>query len=209
LQDRIEAVLRRYRTDSDTYKYFYGQPYQGLALAGVFGDRVCDDRFDDYEFRKFIKPNDRILDIGCNCGFMAILAAYRIGCRAEGIDINKYMTEIGGLVAEHLRIADLVKLHAGKLQEYRPDEPFDVVLSFATHWTDDENYRVGLDEHMQRMASYLRPGGTLMFESHMADVGKPEFYAAMDAAKSTLHFDGIYKMVDSGQREFYIMTRRD
>lgn len=208
LLSRIEEVLERYRADRDVYKYFYGHPYQGLALAGVFGDRVCDYRFDDYELRKFISPTDRVLDIGCNCGFMAILASYRTGCISHGIDINSYMIEIGRLVAAHLRIQELVSLEAGRLEHHSPERTYNVVLSFATHWTDDKNYRVILNEHMARMASFLLPGGILVFETHCNDVGQPEFYAALEESKAQFSFDGLYKRTDSGTRELYIMRKR-
>lgn len=207
LQEKVNEVLARYRADESAFKYFFGQPYQGLAIAGVFGDRLTDYRFDDYDLRKFIKAGDRILDIGCNCGFIGILASYRTGCHATGIDINPYMIEIGNLVANHLRLDDLVDLHAGRLQDFKPERPFDVVLSFATHWTDDNNYRVSIEDHMERMASYLRSGGTLVFETHCNDVGHAEFYEALERAKQWFSFDGLYKKTDNDTRELYVMRR--
>jgi SAM-dependent methyltransferase len=207
LQERVGAVLERYRQDASAYKYFYGQPYQGLGIAGVFGDRMSDYRFDDYELRKFIREGDRLLDIGCNCGFIAVIASYRTGCHSTGIDINPYMVEIGKLAAEHLRISHLVDLKAGRLQDFAPGPSFDVVLSFATHWTDDNNYRVSIDDHMSRMAGYLRPGGKLVFETHCNDVGNAEFYAALESVKDRFAFDGLYKRTDNGRRELYVMTR--
>lgn len=208
LQRKIDDVLRRYKADAASFKYFHDLPYQGLAIAGVLGDRMSDYRFDDYELRRWIKPNESVLDIGCNCGFIAVLAAYRIGASAHGIDINPYMIEVGQLVAKHLRVDDSVHLSAGNLVEYRPPAPFDTVLSFATHWTDDHNYRVSIVDHMERMASLLRPGGTLVFETHCNDVGSAEFYEGMASVKDRLfRFDGVYKKTDAGTRELYIMQR--
>ena len=207
LQQKIEGVLVRYRADPASYKYFHALPYQGLAIAGVLGDRMSDYRFDEYDLRKWIKASDSILDVGCNCGSMAILSSYRTGCRSRGIDINPYMIEIGRLVAEHLRVAELVTLEAGRLQSYLSAEKFDVVLSFATHWTDDNNYRVTIEEHMDRMASYLKDGGTLVFETHCNDVGREEFYAAMAKVRNRFDFDGCYKKTDVGTRELYIMQK--
>lgn len=207
LQSKVSGVLARYQSDEKTYKYFYGQPYQGLGIAGIFGDRGTDYRFDDYELRDLVGKDDHLLDIGCNCGFIAVLTTYRTGCRSTGIDINPYMVEIGTLVAQHLRIADLVDLKAGKLQDFAPGPVHDVVLSFATHWTDDQNYRVSVDDHMNRMSSYLKPGGRLIFESHCNDVGNAEFYAALEAVRDRFKFDGIYKKTDAGTRELYVMTK--
>lgn len=207
LHREIDAILDRYRADKEAYKYFYGYPYQGLAIANVWGDRICDYRFDDYELRRWIKASDTILDIGCNCGFMAVLASYRIGCRSFGVDINPYMIEIGMAVARHLHVDELVQLDASNLKTFSIP-PVDCVLSFATHWTDDNNYRVGLGDHMKRMAGYLRPGGTLVFETHCADVGRSEFYAEMEQAKALFDFDGMHKRTDAGTRELYIMRKR-
>jgi SAM-dependent methyltransferase len=206
LHRQIGDILTRYRADPAAYKYFYGHPYQGMSIANVWGDRICDYRFDDYELRKWIKPTDTILDIGCNCGFMAVLASYRIGCRSFGVDINPHMIEIGRAVAKHLRVNDLVQLDAGNLKAFSIP-PVDCVMSFATHWTDDNNYRVSLGDHMTKMASYLRPGGTLIFETHCADVGRAEFYAEMEQAKALFSFDGMHKRTDAGTRELYIMRK--
>ncbi len=207
LQHKVADVLARYQADPTAYKYFYGQPYQGLGIAGIFGDRLTDYRFDEYELRKFVRSGDRVLDIGCNCGFISVVCSYRTGCHSTGIDINPYMIEIGSLAAEHLRVADLVDLKAGRLQDFSPGPVFDVVLSFATHWTDDNNYRVSLDDHMGRMASYLKSGGLLIFETHCNDVGNAEFYAALDAVRDRFSFEKLYKRTDSDTRELYVMKR--
>ncbi|WP_377845049.1 class I SAM-dependent methyltransferase [Bosea sp. UC22_33] len=207
LNAAINDTLRRQAQEYKSYTYFNGYPYQGLGLLNVFGDRLADPRFDEYELRKFISEKDNILDIGCSCGFIALMAAYRTGCRAHGIDINPYMIEIGRLCADHLNVGSLVSLEAVRIQEYTAKEPFTVVLSFATHWTDDENYRVSIRDHMQRMHSYLAPGGLLLFETHAADPGQAEFYAAMETVRDLFSWDGVFKKTESGLREFYVMRK--
>lgn len=204
---RIEEVLSRYRNDDASFKYFHGSPYQGLGILGIFGDRVCDYRFDDYELGKFIKSGDKVLDIGCNCGFLTILASYRTGCEGHGIDINPYMIEIGQIAAEHLRLSGRVHLRATRIEDYQPTALFDVVMSFATHWTDDKNYRVTIRAHMERMAALLKPNGTLIFETHCNDLNSPEFRTAMSELGDLFAFDGLYKKTDSDTRELYIMKR--
>lgn len=207
LNDKIEEVLKEYREDENSYKYFYGFPYQALGMAGAFGDRVCDFRFDAYELKKFINSTHKVLDIGCNCGYMGILASYRTGCKSYGIDINPYMIRIGNIVADFLKVADLVSLSETDVKSYKADETFDVVLSFATHWTDDGNYRVSIGEHMGRMHDLLRDNGILIFETHCNDLESPEFYAAMECEKERYSFDGFHKKTDSGTRELYVMKK--
>ena len=207
LHQKVNAVLARQRRDYASYMYFYGQPYQSLGILDIFGERPSEERFDIYGLKDIVTKEDTILDIGCNCGFMGIITAYRTGCRVEGIDINPYMIEIGQLCADYLRLSDRVSLKAQRFQEYSGAGKFSVVFSFATHWTDDENYRVDLVEHLSKIHSFLQPGGTLVFESHAADVGVPEFYASLERVRHLFSWDGIHCNVDSDTRELYIMKR--
>jgi hypothetical protein len=117
------------------------------------------------------------------------------------------MIEIGQIAADHLHLSDRVHLFATRIEDYQPSSLFDVVMSFATHWTDDENYRVTIRAHMEKMASFLKPSGTLIFETHCNDVGSPEFEAALKEIGDLFQFDGLYKKTDSDTRELYIMKR--
>lgn len=206
LHTRIAAILERQRKEYGSYYYFYGHPYQALGILGVYGERSTEERFDAYGLRELVGPDDRILDIGCNCGFMALYTSFRTGCHAEGIDINPYMIEIGQQCANFLRIADRVSLAATRIQEYSAPQRFSAVLSFATHWTDDENYRVPLREHFERCASYLAPGGKLIFETHANDVGNAAFYEAIDTFSDLFSLE-LKRDTDRGTRHLYVFRR--
>lgn len=208
LHKEIADILERQRKDYPHYSYFYGHPYQSLGILGIFGERPSDERFDSYGLAKHIGPDDVVLDIGCNCGFVSIVTAYRTGCRVVGVDINPYMIEIGRVVARYLKVDDRVELKAGKFQDMVPNRKFSVVFSFATHWTDDRNYRVELLHHLKRISDFLCDRGLLVFESHAADVGSEEFYKSMEAARSMFDYDGRTAYVDNGTRELYLMRKR-
>lgn len=208
LHAKIRDILSRQKKQYEHYSYFDGQPYQSLAMLGIFGERPSEERFVKYGLSEIIDRQDRILDIGCNCGFMAIVTAYRTGCNAVGIDINPYMIEIGNAVVRYLGLESKVDLRAGRFQDYTSDSKFSVVFSFATHWTDDGNYRVGLSEHFARIAALLNDSGVLVFETHSADVGQKKFYDALQEARSIFEFDGKAGVVENGTREFYVMRKR-
>lgn len=206
LHAKVRDILIRQRVDYGKYYYFYGYPYQALAILGIYGERSTEERFDAYELGTLVTANDRVFDLGTNCGFVALYTALRTGCYAEGIDINPYMIEIGNECAKYLRIHDRVKLHATKIQDFTLEKPYSIVFSFATHWTDDENYRVPLREHFERCASYLEKGGRLLFETHSADVGNAEFYAAIET------FDDLFTLeskrdTDRGTRHLYLFRK--
>jgi SAM-dependent methyltransferase len=206
LHRRIDVVLKRQRKEYGDYYYFYGQPYQALGILGVYGERPTEERFEAYGLRDLIKPEDRVLDIGCNCGFVALYTSYRTGCKADGIDINPYMIQIGNLCAGYLRISDRVKLSAVRIQDFAAHAQYSVLFSFATHWTDDENYRVPLREHFERCAAYLQPGGLLVFETHAADVGNAAFYQAI-ATFSDLFRVESKRDSDRGTRHLYLFRK--
>lgn len=206
LHRKIRRELAMQRRDYDSYSYFHGYPYQALAILDVFGERGTEERFDAYGLADLVRPEDRLLDIGCNCGFMALYAAFRTGCRADGIDINPYMIRIGQHCTEFLQLQDRVKLVAQPFQDYRPAQVYTVVLSFATHWTDDRNYRVRLQDHLLRIHGMMANGGLLVFESHSADVGNAEFYAALEEMRAHFSWEGR-RLMAKGTRELYLMRR--
>lgn len=206
LHRKIRRELAMQRREYDSYSYFHGYPYQALAILDVFGERGTEERFDAYGLADLVRPEDRLLDIGCNCGFMSLYTAFRTGCSADGIDINPYMIRIGLHCTEFLQLQDRVKLVAQPFQDYKPAQAYTVVLSFATHWTDDRNYRVRLQDHLLRIHGMMADGGLLVFESHSADVGNAEFYAALEEMRTHFSWEGR-RLMAKGTRELYLMRR--
>lgn len=206
LHAEIDRVLDRQRIEYPHHAYFSGYPYQSLGILSIYGERPTEERFDGYKLAELIKPTDRILDIGCNCGFMTLYTAFRTGCSAVGIDINPYMIEIGRLCTDFLNLPK-VKLIAERFQDYQPDEKFTVVFSFATHWTDDANYRVPLQTHLVAIHKLLEDGGLLVFETHCADVGNAAFREALETMRDHFDWDG-FTLSDNGTRELYLMRHR-
>lgn len=206
LHKKIRHELDLQRQEYESYSYFHGYPYQSLSILQVFGERGTEERFDAYDLATLIKTSDHVLDIGCNCGFMAIYSSFRTGCSADGIDINPYMIRVGQYCAEFLNISQRVKLIAQSFLQYKPERLYSVVLSFATHWTDDQNYRVRLQDHLLRIHAMTEPGGLLIFESHSADVDNPEFYSALEEMRNHFSWDGC-RSVARGTRELYLMRQ--
>jgi SAM-dependent methyltransferase len=204
LHKKIRHELDLQRQEYESYSYFHGYPYQSLGILQVFGERGTEERFDAYDLATLIKTGDHVLDIGCNCGFMAIYSSFRTGCSADGIDINPYMIRVGQYCAEYLKLDQRVKLIAQSFLDYKPERLYSVVLSFATHWTDDENYRVRLQDHLLRIHAMMETGGLLIFESHSADVGNREFYSALEEMRGHFSWDGC-RSIARGTRELYLM----
>lgn len=207
LHRNINVQIEKQRKEYKSYRYFLGYPYQSLAILGIYGDRSTEDRFESYGLINLVDKEDCILDIGCNCGFMGIYTAFRTGCKVDGIDINPYMIKIGELCAKYLGLERHVNLKSGLFQDFDAEKKYSVVFSFATHWTDDENYRIGLEKHLMKIYELLKPEGKLIFESHSADVGNNEFYETMEKVKT--YYEWSNKLVlENGTRELYVMVRK-
>ena len=206
LHKKIHTILQRQKNEYEHYAYFGGYPYQSLGILGIYGERASEERFDYYGLKDVVKKNDTVLDIGCNCGFMSILTTYRTGAHCYGIDINPYMTDIGMECAKFLKIADKVVLEGKRFQDIDMSRRFNVIYSFATHWTDDGNYRVGIEEHLLKIHALLDTDGTLVFETHCSDVGEKSFYETMNDMKKYFSWDG-FKTTDNNMRELYVMKK--
>lgn len=206
LQNDIAKVIKNQKKEYEHYSYFYDYPYQGLAILGVFGERSTEERFEAYKLKDYISQDDRILDIGCNCGFMGVYTSFRTGCAIDGIDINPYAIQIGNLCKEFLKL-DKVNLKTCRVQDFTVSTKYTGIFSFATHWTDDKNYRVQLSDHFALIYSMLDKNGVLFFESHSADVGQQSFYEEIE--KLTPIFETIYKAdTDNGSRHYYVFKKR-
>lgn len=206
MQQRVSAAVRGQREKYPNFTYAHGVPYQSLDIANVFGVRESEIRYQNYGLDKLLKSTDRILDIGASCGFISILAAYRTGCRADCVEHNRFMTEIGAAVADYLHVADKVKFVPERFQDWRADISYSVIFSFAAHWTDDEGLRPDFPKHMEKLHELLEAGGYVVFESHTADVGNPEFYGKMEAIRDLFDWSGS-KLLDYNRRELFILRR--
>ncbi len=110
-------------------------------------------------------PGDRLLDIGCGWGTMAIHAATTYGARCVGVTLSEPQARYATERARRAGVGDLVEF---RVQDYRDvrDGPYDAVSS------------IGMSEHVGRRAlgrytqvafDLLRPGGR--FLNHA--IGRP------------------------------------
>jgi cyclopropane-fatty-acyl-phospholipid synthase len=105
-----------------------------------------------------LRPGDRLLDVGCGWGTLAMHAARRFGARVVGVTISEQQAALARQRVEAAGLGDVVDI---RLSDYRDvtDGTFDAVSS------------IGMFEHVgrRRMTEYLgilhgllRPGGRLL-----------------------------------------------
>ncbi len=160
---RINELLLEANESWGSYDYGEGYFYQGLKSIGITGLRDTEARVESMGLKKLVEGKS-VLDIGCNSGFMS-LALAETAQRVVGFDINPYFVDIGRVAAEYLQ-ADNVELSGSSFEDFQSGEKFDVVLSLANHSTYDGNTRQSLEDYFRRCSRLMKPGGTLVFESH-------------------------------------------
>jgi cyclopropane-fatty-acyl-phospholipid synthase len=105
-----------------------------------------------------LQPGERLLDIGCGWGTLAIHAAEHFGVNVVGVTLSGAQAELAAKRAAEAGVADRVEI---RVQDERDvdDGPYDAVSS------------IGMFEHVgaSRLAEYfghlyalLRPGGRLL-----------------------------------------------
>ncbi|MEI6135160.1 MAG: class I SAM-dependent methyltransferase [Desulfomonile sp.] len=74
-----------------------------------------------------VEKNDRVLDVGCGTGSATVVAAPRAK-EVVGIDLSPHMIELAEDKARKKCISNTC-LFASSVEDYRPDEAFDKVIS--------------------------------------------------------------------------------
>ncbi|HEX8066388.1 MAG TPA: cyclopropane-fatty-acyl-phospholipid synthase family protein [Thermoleophilaceae bacterium] len=116
-----------------------------------------------------LREGDRLLDVGCGWGSLAIHAAARYGTQVVGVTISPAQAELARERVREAGLADLIEI---RLADYRDtaDGPYDKVAS------------VGMVEHVgtahlpayfARLRSLLRPGGLLLNHGIVRPLAQP------------------------------------
>lgn len=163
LRKRLLEHLKAQRDNwpgSYTDSYFY----QGLAEIGITGCKPTEFRFAQYQVDDLLKPEFSALDIGSNCGFVALYLAKRIN-RVVGIEINPYLNAIGTDAAACLG-RNNVTFICDNFGTFDTPECFDVVLSLSNHHTIDGNLDLDFERYVRKVHDLMNDDGYLFFESH-------------------------------------------
>jgi cyclopropane-fatty-acyl-phospholipid synthase len=106
-----------------------------------------------------LRPGQRLLDIGCGWGGLALYAAENFGVKVTGITLSERQAELATDRARAAGLADAVSIQRVDYRELPHAEPFDAIVS------------VGMSEHVgaSHLADYfkvaaaqLKPGGAFL-----------------------------------------------
>ncbi|MEU7604220.1 cyclopropane-fatty-acyl-phospholipid synthase family protein [Streptomyces sp. NPDC041003] len=156
-----QAISHHYDVGNDFYERVLG-PSMVYSCAywspGSTLERAQRDKLDLVCRKLALQPGDRLLDVGCGWGSMALHAAREYGVRVTGVTLSREQAAYGRKRVAEEGLADLVEL---RIQDYRDvkDGPYDAISSIgmAEHVGADR-YR----EYARTLHALLRPGGRLL-----------------------------------------------
>ena len=156
------AIGHHYDAGNDFYALFLGST---MTYSCAY---FCDDAtsLDEAQSAKYdlvcrklgLSAGDRLLDVGCGWGGMAIHAASHHGANVVGITISRSQADLAAKRVAEKGVADRVEI---RVQDYRDvsDGPFDAISSIGMF------EHVGLAKvsaYIGTLASLLRPQGRLL-----------------------------------------------
>lgn len=156
------AISHHYDVSNDFYRIVLGPSMTYSCAYFASPDASLEDaQRDKHELicRKLrLREGERLLDVGCGWGTLAIHAAQRFGVRVVGVTLSEAQAELAAKRAAEAGVADKVEI---RVQDERDvsDGPYDAISS------------VGMFEHVgaERLSEYfthlhalLRPGGRLL-----------------------------------------------
>ncbi|MGW4049825.1 class I SAM-dependent methyltransferase [Streptomyces sp. NPDC004779] len=156
-----QAISHHYDVGNDFYALVLGPSMVYSCAYWTDGGTLEDaqrDKLDLIARKLALKEGDRLLDVGCGWGSMAIHAAREYGARVVGITLSREQAAFARKRIAEEGLTDRIEI---RVQDYRdvPDGPFDAISSIgmAEH-VGAEQYR----EYADLLYGLLKPGGRLL-----------------------------------------------
>ncbi|MEU8524631.1 cyclopropane-fatty-acyl-phospholipid synthase family protein [Streptomyces sp. NPDC048629] len=156
-----QAISHHYDVGNDFYALVLGPSMVYSCAVWTDGGTLEDaqrDKLDLIARKLALKPGDRLLDVGCGWGSMAIHAAREYGAEVVGITLSREQAAFARKRIADEGLTDRVEI---RVQDYRDvkDGPYDAISSIgmAEH-VGTEGYR----EYADDLYALLKPGGRLL-----------------------------------------------
>ncbi|MDT9691158.1 cyclopropane-fatty-acyl-phospholipid synthase family protein [Streptomyces sp. P9(2023)] len=156
-----QAISHHYDVGNDFYALVLGPSMVYSCAYWTDGGTLEDaqrDKLDLIARKLNLKEGDRLLDVGCGWGSMAIHAAREYGARVVGITLSREQAAFARKRIAEEGLTDRIEI---RVQDYRDvkDGPYDAISSIgmAEH-VGEVRYR----EYADILHALLKPGGRLL-----------------------------------------------
>ncbi len=169
---RRTGRLHTKRRDKEAISHHYdvGNAFYELVLGPsmVYSCAYWDDRgtLEDAQRDKLdlvcrklaLKEGDRLLDVGCGWGSMAMHAAREYGVQVTGVTLSREQAAYARKRIAEAGLTDRIEI---RVQDYRDvrDGPYDAISSIGMA---EHVGQVGYLEYAEQLIALLRPGGRLL-----------------------------------------------
>ncbi|MCR9126622.1 MAG: cyclopropane-fatty-acyl-phospholipid synthase family protein [Rhodobacteraceae bacterium] len=157
-------VAHHYDLSDDLYRQFLDADMQYscgyFARPNMTLDQAQAAKKAHIAAKLLLSPGDRVLDIGCGWGGMAITLARDYGARVTGVTLSENQLDTARARVDAAGLGDRITL---RLQDYRDlDEPFDRVVSVGMlEHVGVPHYRA----YFARIAELLTPDGIALIHT--------------------------------------------
>lgn len=160
----FENIARQYFSiPSANWKFDRCGFYQSFSDIGINGVRNSQERLEIYHIRDFLTCDSRVLDIGCNCGFLDLQIAPFVK-ELMGIDIEPNFVDIARQTAGYVGI-DNVNFRCASYADEEIEGKFDAVFSLAVH-TNIFVSGLAENDYVKKIVRNVADNGYFFFESH-------------------------------------------
>ncbi|MER7955605.1 cyclopropane-fatty-acyl-phospholipid synthase family protein [Streptomyces sp. NPDC096030] len=156
-----QAISHHYDVGNDFYELVLGPSMVYSCAYWTEGGTLEDaqrDKLDLIARKLHLKEGDRLLDVGCGWGSMAMHAAREYGARVVGITLSREQATYARKRIAEEGLTDRIEI---RVQDYRDvkDGPYDAISSIgmAEH-VGETRYR----EYADILHALLKPGGRLL-----------------------------------------------
>jgi SAM-dependent methyltransferase len=179
LHNELKLILEESHQQWPHHDYGEGYFYQSNHNLSIRGLRNTDFRFSFYRLGELLTKDTRVLDIGCNAGFLSLkMAGY---CKhVDAFDLNPYLIRIAQKCGQFERIKN-VSFSCSTFDNFPITSSYSMVLSLANHHTFDGNMRPDFRIYMEKIRNIMESDGQLIFESHPNEYKYPFLKKNLDS----------------------------
>jgi len=180
-------VAHHYDLSGSLYSLFLDDDRQYSCAYFPTGEETLEDaqagKKRHLAAKLLLRPGDRVLDIGCGWGGLALEFARTAGAKVKGITLSKQQLDVARQRANQTAGADQVSFH---LRDYREiDEQFDRIVSVGMF---EHVGRAHFDQFFDSVARMLKPDGVAVIHS----IGRRARKGGSDPWVSKYIFPGSY-----------------
>ncbi len=209
---KLKANLKAQKGAWKSHIYAGGYYYQGWLDIGIRGFRETNERLENYDIDEYLTPEKNVLDIGCNCGFLALKVAQSTRW-VDAVELNPFLVALGKEAQKFLKINN-VSFIVGDFSELEFRKGYDVIFSLANHKTGDGNLTLSFRDYMEKIYSLLKDDGYIIFESHVPEADDPGFRKQIESVLDLFSIKcekrfSQYKIVYIGDRLLFVLKKRN